>query len=128
MNVRKLKVRISVLSRQTKDGTVCVIQNFDYIDNLTFQLVFIAGNGGANPRHATLFATDVPPSKAVRIIDRYLMFYIRTADKLMRTARWVESFEGGVEVRPSLCRINFFFSFSSRWFCTSEIEEDNSRR
>ncbi|GJJ15033.1 hypothetical protein Clacol_009307 [Clathrus columnatus] len=59
--------------------------------------IFIAGNGGANPRHATLFATDVPPSKVVKIIDRYLMFYIRTADKLMRTARWVESFEGGVD-------------------------------
>ncbi|KIJ36943.1 hypothetical protein M422DRAFT_61081 [Sphaerobolus stellatus SS14] len=59
--------------------------------------IFIGGNGGANPRHATLFATDVPPSKVIRIIDRYLMFYIRTADKLMRTARWIESFEGGIE-------------------------------
>ncbi|KAF8491117.1 nitrite reductase [Gautieria morchelliformis] len=59
--------------------------------------VYIAGNGGAKPRHGTLFATNVPPSKVVRIIDRYLMFYIRTADKLMRTARWVESFEGGVQ-------------------------------
>jgi NAD(P)H-nitrite reductase large subunit len=45
-----------------------------------------------------LFATDVPPSKVVRIIGRFLMFYIRTADRLMRTARWVEQFEGGMEV------------------------------
>ncbi|THH10731.1 hypothetical protein EW146_g8277 [Bondarzewia mesenterica] len=59
--------------------------------------IFIAGNGGANPRHATLFAKDVPPSKVVHILDRYLMFYIRTADKLTRTARWVESFEGGID-------------------------------
>ncbi|QRV85667.1 nitrite reductase (NAD(P)H) large subunit [Ceratobasidium sp. AG-Ba] len=59
--------------------------------------VYLAGNGGSNPRHATLFATDVPPSKVVRIIDRFLMFYIRTADKLMRTARWIEQFEGGIE-------------------------------
>ncbi|KZT30290.1 nitrite reductase [Neolentinus lepideus HHB14362 ss-1] len=59
--------------------------------------VFLAGNGGSNPRHATLFATDVPPSKVIRIIDRFLMYYIRTADKLMRTARWVEQFEGGIE-------------------------------
>ncbi|KIJ61882.1 hypothetical protein HYDPIDRAFT_176844 [Hydnomerulius pinastri MD-312] len=59
--------------------------------------IFLAGNGGSNPRHATLFATDVPPSKVVRIIDRFLMYYIRTADKLMRTARWVEQFEGGIE-------------------------------
>ncbi|EPQ53160.1 nitrite reductase [Gloeophyllum trabeum ATCC 11539] len=59
--------------------------------------IFLAGNGGSNPRHATLFATDVPPSRVIRIIDRFLMYYIRTADKLMRTARWVEQFEGGVE-------------------------------
>ncbi|CEL51481.1 nitrite reductase (NAD(P)H) large subunit [Rhizoctonia solani AG-1 IB] len=59
--------------------------------------IYLAGNGGSTPRHATLFATDVPPSKVVRIIDRFLMFYIRTADKLMRTARWIEQFEGGVE-------------------------------
>ncbi|KAF8749404.1 BFD-like [2Fe-2S] binding domain [Rhizoctonia solani] len=60
--------------------------------------VYLAGNGGSNPRHATLFATDVPPSKVVRIIDRFLMFYIRTADKLMRTwCRWIEQFEGGIE-------------------------------
>lgn len=62
-------------------------------------LVFIGGNGGATPRHATLFATDVPPSHATRIIDRFLMYYIRTADKLMRTARWVEQMDGGIEVR-----------------------------
>ena len=66
---------------------------------LTYSTVFLAGNGGANPRHATLFATDVPPSKVVRILDRFLMLYIRTADKLMRTARWIEQFEGGIEVR-----------------------------
>ncbi|KAF8327136.1 nitrite reductase [Cantharellus anzutake] len=59
--------------------------------------LFIAGNGGANPRHATLFATDVPPSRVVRLIDRFLMYYIRTADKLQRTARWVENYEGGIE-------------------------------
>ncbi|KAK4702458.1 nitrite reductase (NAD(P)H), partial [Phenoliferia sp. Uapishka_3] len=59
--------------------------------------VFIGGNGGANPRHAILFAQDVPPSKVVRIVDRFLMFYIRTADRLVRTAPWVESFEGGID-------------------------------
>lgn len=58
--------------------------------------VFIGGNGGANPRHALLFAQDVPPSKVVRILDRYIMFYIRTAEHLQRTAPWVESFDGGL--------------------------------
>ncbi|TCD62454.1 hypothetical protein EIP91_006881 [Steccherinum ochraceum] len=59
--------------------------------------IFICGNGGANPRHATLFARDVPPSRVIRILDRFLMYYIRTADRLMRTARWLESMEGGIE-------------------------------
>ncbi|KAG1776329.1 hypothetical protein EV702DRAFT_1179952 [Suillus placidus] len=59
--------------------------------------IFLAGNGGSNPRHATLFAKDVPPSKVVHILDRFLMYYIHTADKLMRTARWVEQFDGGIE-------------------------------
>ena len=52
-------------------------------------------------RHAELFAKDVPPSKVVRIIDRYLAYYIMTADKLQRTARWIENMEGGIEVGPS---------------------------
>ncbi|TFK34312.1 NADPH nitrite reductase [Crucibulum laeve] len=59
--------------------------------------IFVGGNGGANPRHAELFAKDVPPSKVVRIIDRYLAYYIITADKLQRTARWIENMEGGIE-------------------------------
>jgi NAD(P)H-nitrite reductase large subunit len=46
---------------------------------LRLNTVFLAGNGGANPKHAILFATDVPPSKVVRIIDRFIMYYIQTA-------------------------------------------------
>ncbi|KAF5373008.1 hypothetical protein D9758_001490 [Tetrapyrgos nigripes] len=59
--------------------------------------VYVCGNGGANPRHATLLASDVPPSKVVKILDRFIMYYIRTADKLMRTARWLEDMDGGIE-------------------------------
>uniref|UniRef100_T1WHB5 Nitrite reductase [NAD(P)H] n=1 Tax=Hapsidospora chrysogena TaxID=5044 RepID=T1WHB5_HAPCH len=59
--------------------------------------IFVAGNGGAKPRHAELLAKDVPPSEVVPILDRYLMFYIRTADKLQRTARWLENLPGGIK-------------------------------
>ncbi|KAI1175947.1 nitrite reductase [Nemania sp. FL0916] len=59
--------------------------------------IFVGGNGGASPRHAELLAKDVPPSEVVPILDRYLMFYIRTADKLQRTARWLESLPGGLK-------------------------------
>ena len=68
----------------------------------SLRIVFVCGNGGANPRHAILLAADVPPSQVVRILDRFIMYYIRTADKLMRTARWLESMEGGIEVSVAL--------------------------
>uniref|UniRef100_Q9UVH8 Nitrite reductase [NAD(P)H] n=1 Tax=Hebeloma cylindrosporum TaxID=76867 RepID=Q9UVH8_HEBCY len=59
--------------------------------------IFVGGNGGANPRHAELFAKDVPPSRVIRILDRFLAYYIMTADRLQRTARWIENMEGGIE-------------------------------
>ncbi|KAI0440897.1 nitrite reductase [Xylaria telfairii] len=59
--------------------------------------IFVGGNGGASPRHAELLAKDVPPSEVIPILDRYLMFYIRTADKLQRTARWLEALPGGLK-------------------------------
>ncbi|KIV98034.1 nitrite reductase [NAD(P)H], large subunit [Exophiala mesophila] len=59
--------------------------------------LFVGGNGGATPRHSELLAKDVPPDDVVPILDRYLMFYIRTADKLQRTARWVENLPGGIQ-------------------------------
>jgi nitrite reductase (NAD(P)H) len=59
--------------------------------------IFVGGNGGATPRHSELLAKDVPPGDVVPILDRYLMFYIRTADKLQRTARWMENLPGGIK-------------------------------
>jgi nitrite reductase (NAD(P)H) len=58
--------------------------------------IFVGGNGGAKPKHSELLAKDVPPSEVIPILDRYLMFYIRTADKLQRTARWLEGLPGGI--------------------------------
>ena len=59
-------------------------------------------------RHAELFAKDVPPSKVVRIIDRFLAYYIMTADRLQRTARWIENMEGGIEVEYFLLSVKHF--------------------
>ena len=59
--------------------------------------LYIAGNGGMRPRHAELFATDLDDATLIRYIDRFLMFYIRTADKLQRTSVWRESLEGGLD-------------------------------
>ena len=59
--------------------------------------IFVGGNGGAKPRHSELLAKDVPPDDVIPILDRYLMFYMRTADKLQRTARWIEQLPGGIK-------------------------------
>merc|ERR1711939_813755 len=59
--------------------------------------IFVGGNGGATPKHSELLAKDVPPDDVVPVLDRYLMFYIRTADKLQRTARWLENLPGGIK-------------------------------
>ena len=52
--------------------------------------LYVAGNGGARPRHATLLATDLDDDELIRAIDRFLAYYIRTADRLQRTAGWFE--------------------------------------
>jgi nitrite reductase (NADH) large subunit len=59
--------------------------------------VYVCGNGGASPRHADLLAADVDEDTAVRYLDRFIMFYIRTADRLTRTSVWLEKMEGGIE-------------------------------
>jgi nitrite reductase (NADH) large subunit len=59
--------------------------------------VYVGGNGGFTPRHAVLLAEDLDTGTLVRTIDRFLMFYVRTADRLQRTASWVADYEGGLE-------------------------------
>lgn len=59
--------------------------------------LYVSGNGGMRPRHAELFATDLDDETLIRYIDRFLMLYIRTADKLQRTSVWRESLEGGLD-------------------------------
>lgn len=59
--------------------------------------LYVCGNGGMRPRHAELFATDLDDETLIRYIDRLLMFYVRTADRLQRTSVWRENLEGGLE-------------------------------
>ena len=59
--------------------------------------MYVGGNGGFTPRHAQLFAEDLATEELVHAIDRFLMYYIRTADRLQRTAPWIESVEGGLD-------------------------------
>ncbi len=59
--------------------------------------LYVCGNGGAKPRHADLLVADVDEPTAVRYVDRFLMYYIQTADKLTRTSVWLEKMDGGIE-------------------------------
>nr|HRO61263.1 nitrite reductase large subunit NirB [Burkholderiaceae bacterium] len=59
--------------------------------------LYVCGNGGMKPRHAELFASDLDRTTLVRYIDRFLMFYVRTADRLQRTSTWRENLEGGLD-------------------------------
>ncbi|WP_062388301.1 nitrite reductase large subunit NirB [Demequina iriomotensis] len=59
--------------------------------------VYVGGNGGFTPVHAQLLVEDVPDEDVFRVIDRYLMYYIRTADRLQRTAPWQQEHEGGLD-------------------------------
>lgn len=59
--------------------------------------VYVGGNGGFTPRHAQLLAEDLTDEELVRTIDRFLMYYVRTADRLQRTATWIQDVEGGLD-------------------------------
>lgn len=59
--------------------------------------IYVCGNGGSRPQHAKLLVTDVDTQTCIKIIDRFLMFYIRTADPLMRTATWLNKMDGGLD-------------------------------
>ena len=91
----KLKFAVSGCTRecaeaQSKDVGVIATENGWNL--------YVCGNGGMRPRHAELFATDLDDETLIRTIDRFLMFYIRTADRLQRTSVWREGLEGGLDV------------------------------
>lgn len=89
----KLKFAVSGCTRecaeaQSKDIGVIATENGWNL--------YVCGNGGMRPRHADLFATDLDDETLIKYIDRILMFYIRTADRLQRTSVWLENLEGGL--------------------------------
>ena len=66
--------------------------------------LYVCGNGGMKPRHADLLVRDLDTATLIKYIDRFLMFYIRTGDRLQRTSTWLENLEGGIEyVRKVIC-------------------------
>ena len=58
--------------------------------------LYVCGNGGSKPQHALMLASDIDSTTCITYIDRFLMFYIKTADPLARTATWLNKMEGGI--------------------------------
>ncbi|MCY0938592.1 nitrite reductase large subunit NirB [Streptomyces sp. H34-S4] len=56
--------------------------------------LYVSGNGGATPRHADLLASDLNTAELFAMTDRFLMYYIRTGERLERTAAWIERLGG----------------------------------
>jgi nitrite reductase (NADH) large subunit len=90
----KLKSAVSGCARECAEARS---KDFGIIATETGWNLYVGGNGGFRPRHADLFLTDLSTEDLVRYVDRFLMFYIRTADRLQRTASWLEAMDGGLE-------------------------------
>ncbi|WP_034274978.1 nitrite reductase large subunit NirB [Haloechinothrix halophila] len=90
----KLKSAVSGCARECAEARS---KDFGIIATDKGWNLYVCGNGGMTPRHADLLASDVDDVTLIRLIDRFLMFYIRTADRLQRTASWLEELEGGLD-------------------------------
>ncbi|MEU6697910.1 nitrite reductase large subunit NirB [Pseudonocardia sp. NPDC046786] len=90
----KIKSGVSGCARECAEARS---KDFGVIATETGWNLYVGGNGGFTPRHAELLVSDVDSATLIRTIDRFLMFYVRTADRLQRTAPWIESMEGGLD-------------------------------
>ncbi|MGH9305677.1 MAG: nitrite reductase large subunit NirB [Acidimicrobiales bacterium] len=82
--------------------------------------LYVGGNGGTRPRHAEMLAEDLDRDTLLRTVDRVLMFYIRTADRLQRTATWLEGLDGGVAYLRSVV-------FDDALGVAAELDRDMAR-
>ena len=90
----KLKMAVSGCTRECAEAQG---KDFGIIATEKGYNLYLCGNGGMKPQHAQLFAADLDEATLVRYLDRFLMFYVRTADRLQRTATWFNQLEGGMD-------------------------------
>ena len=95
----KLKSAVSGCTRECAEAQG---KDFGIIATENGWNLYVCGNGGMTPRHAVLLATDIDRETLIKYIDRFLMFYIRTADKLQRTSVWFSKLEGGLDYLKSV--------------------------
>ena len=90
----KLKGGVSGCARECAEARA---KDFGVIATEKGWNLYVGGNGGATPAHARLLAGDLDRETLIRYLDRFLLYYIRTADRLQRTAPWIESLDGGLD-------------------------------
>ncbi|MDB9977434.1 MAG: nitrite reductase large subunit NirB [Pseudomonadales bacterium] len=90
----KLKSGVSGCTRECAEAQS---KDFGIIATENGWNLYVGGNGGMKPRHAELFATDLDDETLIKYIDRFLIFYVRTADRLQRTSVWMGNLEGGLD-------------------------------
>ncbi|MGW3605156.1 nitrite reductase large subunit NirB [Micromonospora sp. NPDC005161] len=90
----KIKSAVSGCARECAEARG---KDFGVIATETGWNLYVGGNGGFRPRHADLFASDLSTEALISLIDRFLMYYIRTAERLQRTAAWIEAMDGGLD-------------------------------
>ncbi len=90
----KLKSAVSGCRRECAEA---LSKDFGIIATEKGWNLYVGGNGGANPQHAVLLAGDIDEETCISYIDRFLMFYIKTAEPLNRTATWMNKLEGGID-------------------------------
>ncbi|MCW8997457.1 MAG: hypothetical protein OQK04_01900, partial [Kangiellaceae bacterium] len=95
----KIKMAVSGCARECAEAQS---KDFGVIASEKGWNLFVGGNGGMRPRHADLFATDLSDEELIRYIDRIMIFYIRTAERLQRTSVWLESLSGGLDYLRSV--------------------------
>lgn len=90
----KLKSAVSGCTRECAEAQS---KDFGVIATEKGWNLYVCGNGGMKPQHAVLLAEDIDKETLIKYLDRFLMFYIRTADRLERTATWFNKLEGGID-------------------------------
>lgn len=90
----KLKSAVSGCTRECAEAQS---KDFGIIATEKGWNLYVCGNGGSRPQHAKLLVTDVDSETCIKLIDRFLMFYIKTAEPLTRTATWLNKMEGGLD-------------------------------
>jgi nitrite reductase (NADH) large subunit len=89
----KLKSAVSGCIRECAEAQS---KDFGLIATENGYNLYVCGNGGSKPRHADLLAADLDEETAIKYIDRFLMYYVQTADRLTRTSVWLSNMEGGI--------------------------------